>query len=1120
MATPVLTIVKEITINLDQPNDLTYVLTKQYDSIARKVKINFLNNNEPWIVPSNITGIVRFKKPDGTYGMYDTDEDDNPAIEFVSGASYIIVTLANQVLTISGRVNVEINFYSAAAEKLTAFRFPVFVEESALSDIPFVSSNYYNVLRHDIAEIRSLNAAFKDAIEAAVEGQIVIDPSLSIEGAVAEASATGELVRGFIKKEQYDFTDTPEQLVTIHSNNKWKAIDSTENSRSYVIQIPSGSKTLKFKNTSSINSIIAFLKTNSMIPATDPDFSYEYPTRIIISPGSEVTYDTPSDANYIYLLKTSGNGTYCLCSLEYRFLETDKTISKENAAADAHYTRVAIDDAVRALKDISLSITGIDISNTDFNTLTQAGLYRVGSISTEQASVLNRPSEIGGVLIVIPTSSESTIYLVQVYITKSDFYIRYNANSGWGAWRTIIESSNEAIYYHGALSSDTNIDSLGPGIYMASTNESARSTYLNSPTSNRFCLLVLGTAQTSYYETQFAFDIFGNIFTRFKTNSETGFTQWYSQYSDAYKISDITVINNLFGSFRQGSISSASGQDTSHNAEIRIRTIQYFLVIDDINIFILDSTKQLYIMEYDLDTNYLGATGWLSAGQKKEIKKNTKVRVVVRNADNSNITPTDACDIYAEPMTIWDGIPDLYLNGDISEMSKDISVTLSYKIFDLQGTCTCKWQGSSSQRYVKKNYTIKFDTGFDAWSKWLSFLSNWKKSNGILTYDESSTKKTWTKNENEIIRDTTTDYTWGSRKKYVAKANWVDPSQARNIVNARLWGQIVNTRENPVGLLGSSFNHGAIDGFPVHIILNGSDYGLYTLNTPKDEDLFNMGDSATEYFMVGEVNSGSSAISKIGSWLHTIGNNVQALYDNDSPHAYAIEYPDVYGDDGTPTTETLDKFLEIKDSLDAAISASLNAGENWETDCANYIDIDSVIDYYIFACCIGDYDGMARNIIYGTYDGQKWFMSAYDLDTTYGVNPYGSIWWDIENGRNEFSNAAEATYDPVTNNYTYPTTSNRTKHRLFHLIHKYSRRRLIDRYRELRKTVLSESNVWYEFSNFIQNISVNMYNTNAQIWTGLLGTANTNMHQYMDYYRMHCKLLDDEIDVLESTLDS
>lgn len=407
-----------------------------------------------------------------------------------------------------------------------------------------------------------------------------------------------------------------------------------------------------------------------------------------------------------------------------------------------------------------------------------------------------------------------------------------------------------------------------------------------------------------------------------------------------------------------------------------------------------------------------------------------------------------------DDMVMSSELPVLKLTGDISEMTKENAVTLDYNVFGVTGTCTCKWQGSSSQRYPKKNYTIKLDNGLDGWNKWASFVNSRRNANGNISRVSTASR-------------------WGSQTKFCTKANWVDASAARNIVCARLWGQIVNNRV-AAGQISdnrsTSPNYGAIDGFPITIEINGQNTGLYTMNIPKDKWLFNMGEVATEYLISSE--SSSAAACKF---------NALAVMDGDD---YSREYADENVQDSTIVT-----------SFNALIGAAMEAGADWETALAPYLDIQSAIDYYIFSCCINHRDGMPHNMLYGTYDGTKWFIGAYDMDTTFGVDPYGTSWDTVVNDRCQFAQA-------------------KAQHRLFNLIYTYSKAALKTRYQQLRSGILSDANVWHEFSQFCVDIPTNDYTVDRHIWPNIPGTALATIPQYMNFYQMHCKYLDDEIAAL------
>ena len=63
-------------------------------------------------------------------------------------------------------------------------------------------------------------------------------------------------------------------------------------------------------------------------------------------------------------------------------------------------------------------------------------------------------------------------------------------------------------------------------------------------------------------------------------------------------------------------------------------------------------------------------------------------------------------------------IPVLYLEGVVGEMNKDTAVPMSYIYGERSGSCTVKWQGSSSKDFPKKNYTVVFDEGFEVVTGW------------------------------------------------------------------------------------------------------------------------------------------------------------------------------------------------------------------------------------------------------------------------------------------------------------------------------------------------------------------------------------------------------------------
>lgn len=374
-------------------------------------------------------------------------------------------------------------------------------------------------------------------------------------------------------------------------------------------------------------------------------------------------------------------------------------------------------------------------------------------------------------------------------------------------------------------------------------------------------------------------------------------------------------------------------------------------------------------------------------------------------------------------------LPILYLTGSTTGISKETAVTLSYKCKDKNGTektgsCTLKWQGSSSLAWDKKNYTIKFDTAF------------------------------------EVVDG------WGAQNKYCLKANWIDHSHSRNVVSAKLWGAVRKNRSNLNSKLASLPNAGAIDGFPCIIVLNGEFHGLYAFNIPKEGWMFGMG-SGTKEAIVGADNQANDTAFKAETLLDANG--------------WELEY-------------NVDTFsaTDVKNSLNTLIRACINSnGSDLDTTIANYLDWDSAIDYYIFAVIVQGGDMITKNALLATFDGVKWYFSAYDMDTTYGLEYDGSR-------LNRAVTTTHTTFDKIAE-----------AHRVFELIRTYKAAQLKARYNELRADVLSESRICLAFENYAWDISSPILMEDVKKWSSIRGSSVNGIDQICRWVRQRLEAADE-----------
>ena len=155
----------------------------QGDANSRAISASLWAGAEPYNVPAGASVMLRFKKPDGTGGLYDASESG----EKVSYAGNVVTApVATQMLAVAGDVFAEIDIFGggsgAAAERLATFRFVVGVAPCVLPDAQIISSDYYNILAADIAGAKAAANQAKDYAAAAKNS--ADSAAISVEGAV------------------------------------------------------------------------------------------------------------------------------------------------------------------------------------------------------------------------------------------------------------------------------------------------------------------------------------------------------------------------------------------------------------------------------------------------------------------------------------------------------------------------------------------------------------------------------------------------------------------------------------------------------------------------------------------------------------------------------------------------------------------------------------------------------------------------------------------------------------------------------------------------------------------------------------------------------------------------
>ena len=393
-------------------------------------------------------------------------------------------------------------------------------------------------------------------------------------------------------------------------------------------------------------------------------------------------------------------------------------------------------------------------------------------------------------------------------------------------------------------------------------------------------------------------------------------------------------------------------------------------------------------------------------------------------------------------------IPKVFFNGDKPTNKTSVYATMEYvsKTEHFKAYVDIKCQGTSSMAYPKKNYTIKMFT------------------------DETMAVK--------LKKDFKG---WGKQSKFCLKANYIDHSHARNVVSAKLWGQVVKSRSDFDTLpeeLRTSPNFGAVDGFPIKVYYNNSYEGVYTWNIPKDGWMNNMDDKLdTHCILCGE-------------------EYVSGCFRSANASLWSDELHDVMPANIVTSFNNFQNFV---------INSS---DDEFKTGLSTYADINSLIDYYIFQYVICGLDSMGKNQLFFTYDGIKWMASSYDMDSTFGM------YW---NGQS-FVSATYRMQEDYESGKNTSSNYNGEGNLLYVRLEQIFINEIKARYAELRAGVLSYSNIVNEFERFMDTIGKDLYAEDLTIYTRIPSGNTNNIQQIRNYTRDRLAYVDEQIEALRELI--
>ncbi len=186
------------TIDLSDRTTTPYVNAVQGDS-GRLMEVELKSGGKNWTVPENTRALIRYIKPDGTEGCYDTLPDDKLAYEFEGNVLKIV--LAPQVCTAAGLVLLQVCLMGQQ-EQISTFTMEVRVQQEVAGADK--SCNYINLSdwlksrRTEIftaedmflmSQLRELKADLDQTTQEAVEAK---NAASAVAAAVTEKLENGE----------------------------------------------------------------------------------------------------------------------------------------------------------------------------------------------------------------------------------------------------------------------------------------------------------------------------------------------------------------------------------------------------------------------------------------------------------------------------------------------------------------------------------------------------------------------------------------------------------------------------------------------------------------------------------------------------------------------------------------------------------------------------------------------------------------------------------------------------------------------------------------------------------------------------------------------------------------
>lgn len=360
--------------------------------------------------------------------------------------------------------------------------------------------------------------------------------------------------------------------------------------------------------------------------------------------------------------------------------------------------------------------------------------------------------------------------------------------------------------------------------------------------------------------------------------------------------------------------------------------------------------------------------------------------------------------------------------------------------------------------------------------------------NGTMTCKDQPSS-TYPKRDYILNLSAAQDFGWGDVDSVLLRSNYVDHTHMRNLINAQLWAEMVQSRQDfyslPEGLRESP-NKGATMGYPIRVYVNGVYQGIYTLVLhPTSGLMYGMDPddiaAGTSFVLRAQQNTNTNPTATSSNLRATTtaakissGEQYKVVVGNNASSFINAHY-----------LQPLNNFITFVSTTDDEATFKSGIG--------NYLDIWSAIDYYLFAYYACGLNMLAKYQLFLCYDGQHFIYSINDNDGTWG------LYWD---GRNNVA------YD-----YRCPEQYEDTYNILFARLEQWYPDELYARWNYLKTHELSKKNILTKMENFWYQIGLDLYNEDFQStpYTAIPSRNITDINQLRTYVNSRFAYVNDEM---------